>query len=171
MGSRSAASFERIEGASALHALVNLADLNRIDMTRLFLSGATILCWLVSGCQVQSYKGAKRYPLSGKVTVNGEPLDAGNISFLPEAGEQRVSGGVITDGAYHVSEADGANAGNYRVEIHWHRKTGRKFRDSDLGIMVDERKEGLPEQFHTKSKLRAEVSDKQTTFDFDLKLP
>jgi hypothetical protein len=106
--------------------------------------------------------------LSGKITYDGQTVDA-SISFLPESGEQRVSGGVITDGAYSVSEAEGANAGPYRVEIRWHKKTGRQFRDNDLGVMLDERKEGLPEMFHAKSALRVEVSADGTRFDFDLK--
>lgn len=127
------------------------------------------LCLLFSACQGQSYKGPRRYPLSGKITYDGAPVDAGNISFLPDGGEERVSGGVITDGAYSVSEADGANAGKYRVEIHWHKKTGRQFRDSGLNLLIDERKEGLPEKFHAQSALKVEVSPQATHFDFDLK--
>jgi len=121
------------------------------------------------GCQGQNYKGPKRFPLSGKITFDGQSVDAGNISFIPESGDQRVSGGVITDGAYSVSEADGANAGPYRVEIHWHKKTGRQFRDGGLDMMIDERKEGLPEKFHSQSTLRVDVSAKNSNFDFDLK--
>lgn len=138
-------------------------------MTRLLLVGVMILCGLLTGCQRQTYKGPKRYPLSGTITFDGQTVDAGNISFLPESGEQRVSGGVIKDGAYSISEADGGNAGPYRVEIRWHKKTGRQFRDRDLDMMLDERKEGLPEKFHTNSKLRVDLSAQQTTFDFDLK--
>jgi len=85
------------------------------------------VCLLLTACQGRSYKGAKRYPLSGKITFDGQVVDAGNISFLPAGGEARVSGGVIADGAYAVSEADGANAGPYRVEIHWHKKRGGSF--------------------------------------------
>lgn len=138
-------------------------------MMKLVPVGVVMLCALLTGCQRQDYKGAKRHPLSGKITFDGHPVDAGNISFLPESSELRVSGGVITDGAYAVSEPDGANAGTYRVEIRWHKKTGRQFKDRDLGVMLDERKEGLPEKFHAKSDLKVEVSAQQTTFDFDLK--
>jgi hypothetical protein len=35
--------------------------------------------------------------------------------------------------------------------------------------MYDERKEGLPPQFHEQSELTADVSAEKTTFDFDLK--
>lgn len=140
-------------------------------MMKLRIVGLLMVFVLLTGCQRQSYKGAKRYPLSGKITYDGQIVDAGNISFLPESGEQRVSGGTITDGIYNVSEADGANAGPYKVEIRWHKKTGRQFRDASLNMMLDERKEGLPEKFHANSELKIEVSPKATHFDFDLKSP
>ena len=85
-------------------------------------------CFVLSGCQGQRYKGPKRYPLSGKITYDSEPVDAGNISFIPESGHQRVSGGNITAGVYTVTEADGANSGPYRVEIHWHRRRAASLR-------------------------------------------
>lgn len=128
------------------------------------------LSLVIAGCSKRDYEGAQRFPLTGKVTYDGEAIDAGTISFLPMEGDkQRVSGDVITDGAYSVPEAKGANAGKYRVEIRWEKKTGKQFFVADLDMKVDERKEGLPPRFHQDSELTAEVSAKQTTFDFDLK--
>jgi hypothetical protein len=130
-----------------------------------------LLCLLASvlvGCGGPEYSGPRRYPLSGKVTVDGQPLDFGSISFIPADG-QRVSGGLIENGTYSVTEENGANAGKYRVEIRWLKLTGTKKRDPDSGEMYDERKEGLPEKYHAQSTLEADVSAKQTTFDFDLK--
>jgi hypothetical protein len=124
---------------------------------------------VLAGCGSQSYKGAKRYPLSGKVTYDGQPVDWGSIAFLPTSGDQRVSGGVIENGAYSVPEENGANAGKHRIEIHWLKLTGKKYLDRDSGEMADERKEALPPRFHTESTLRAEVGKGQTNFDFDLK--
>jgi predicted small lipoprotein YifL len=126
-----------------------------------------VVCLALAGCG-RSYEGPQRLPLSGKVTYDGEAVDAGTISFLPQSGEQRVSGGQIESGAYSVPEEQGANAGKYRVEIHWHKKTGKQFRDADLDMMLDERKEGLPPRFHRESELTVEVSPAQTTFDFHL---
>jgi hypothetical protein len=104
------------------------------------------------------------------VRVDGQPIEAGTISFLPtDHDRQRVSGGPITDGAYSVMEARGANAGVYRVEIHWFRKTGRMVLDALTGDMIEERKEGLPKRYHKASELTVEVAPGRTTFDFDLK--
>lgn len=128
------------------------------------------LCLVVAGCGKRAYQGDQRFPLSGKVTYDGEAIDLGSISFLPMEGDkQRVSGGQIEDGAYSVLEADGANAGKYRVEIHWAKLTGTQHFEPDLDMMVDDRKEALPPRFHQDSELTAEVSDKQTVFDFHLK--
>ena len=63
----------------------------------------------------------------------------------------------------------GANAGKHRVEIHWNKPTGKKVKDAWGEEIMDEYKEGLPAKYHQNSELKAEVSSKQTTFDFDLK--
>jgi hypothetical protein len=124
----------------------------------------------VCGCGNKEYNGDQRFPLSGKVTYDGVPIEWGSISFIPAAGtEQRASGGVIKDGVYSVPEAKGVNAGKHRVEIHWLKLTGRQVKAQDSEDMVDERVEALPEKFHKKSELTAEVGPEQTNFDFDLK--
>ncbi len=125
---------------------------------------------IVAGCNQRNYTGAQRYPLSGKVTIDGQPIDFGSISFLPtEGGGERVSGGLIENGAYTVIEEQGANAGKHRVEIRWRKMTGKKVRDPDSGEMYDQRQEGLPARYHSASELTADVGPKQTTFDFHLK--
>ena len=137
------------------------------------LRNLLLLGWMAvacAGCSPRSYPGEKRYPLTGKVTYDGAPVDWGSISFLPEGGgAQRVSGGLIENGAYAVTEEQGANAGKHRVEVRWLKKTGKKYRDPDSDAMLDERKEALPAKYHAQSTLTADVSAGQTTFDFDLK--
>jgi hypothetical protein len=129
-----------------------------------------LIAVIFAGCGQREYSGPQRFPLSGKVTYDGEPVDAGSISFLPLSGtELRVSGGTIEGGAYSVPEPQGANAGKYRVEIRWQKRTGKKIRDPQSMEMVDQRAEGLPAKFHKDSELTAEVSAGQTKFDFDLK--
>lgn len=128
----------------------------------------TLLAILV-GCGRQ-YNGDQRFPLSGKVTFDGQPIDYGTITFIPATGDkQRVSGGTILDGVYSVSEETGANQGDHRVEIHWFKKNGKQFLDPDTQIMMDKRDEGLPQKFHKNSTLKADVSATQSKFDFDLK--
>jgi len=124
---------------------------------------------LIAGCGSREYTGERRFPLSGKVSVDGQPMEFGVISFLPEGEGGRVSGGPIKNGTYAVDEARGATAGKYRVEIRWNKPTGRRVKDAYGEEIMDEYKEGLPDKYHTKSELTAEVSSKQTMFDFELK--
>lgn len=135
------------------------------------LLSVSLLCAILTGCG-QSYKGDQRYAVSGKVTydADGEVIDVGTISFIPMSGDkQRVSGGLIENGAYTITEEMGPNAGQYRVEIRWAKKTGEQFPDPATRTMIDRRNEGLPPKFHKDSILTADVSAAQTKFDFDLK--
>jgi hypothetical protein len=127
------------------------------------------LCAAFAGCSKPEYSGAQRFPLSGKVTYEGQPIDVGSISFLPQGDDQRVSGGYIMDGKYSVPEAQGANAGKHRIEIRWQKLTGKKTRDPHSEDVTEQRAEGLPAKYHKDSELTVEVSEKQTMFDFDLK--
>jgi hypothetical protein len=134
--------------------------------TGLVLATVVGLC---EGCTSRPYEGEQRIPLHGKVTVDGRPVDAGTISFVPvDASKHRPSGGSILDGEYKVEEAMGANAGSYRVEIHWQKPTGKKIRAIDSDEMVEQRAEGLPAKYHKNTELTAEVAPDKTEFNFDL---
>jgi hypothetical protein len=127
------------------------------------------LCAVLAGCGGSKYSGAKRYPLAGEVTFEGQPVDLGSITFLPADGKGRPSGGVIENGKYEVPEEKGANAGTFHVEIHWLKRTGKKLKDAESGEMYDERKEAIPDKFQTNSELTVEVPLPQNRHDFKLK--
>jgi major membrane immunogen (membrane-anchored lipoprotein) len=63
----------------------------------------------------------KRYPVSGTVTYNGNPLEKGEISFVSEDLKSNIGAtGTITNGSYSLSTGgndDGAQAGKYKVTI------------------------------------------------------
>jgi len=126
------------------------------------------LCAVLSGCGGPKYKGDKQYPLAGDVTFDGQPVDLGSISFMPQ-GKGRSTGGVIKDGKYAVPEEMGANAGTYRVEIHWLKRTGRQLRDAETGEMYDERREAIPDKLNTNPDLTIEVPQPENRHDFKLK--
>jgi hypothetical protein len=129
-----------------------------------------VWCLVLAGCGRRDYTGERRYAISGKVLVDGQPIGMGVISFLPQGEAGRVAGGPIADGVYDIPEAKGPNAGLHRVEIHWNKLTGRKIPNPmDPSEMIDEMAVGLPEKYNTKSELTAQVSAGQTKFDFDLK--
>jgi len=76
--------------------------------------------FLGTGCGGGDGLGA-RYPVSGKVTYQGRPVEQGTIAFLPvDNAAGRPASGTIVDGEYTLStlgDRDGALPGNYRVTV------------------------------------------------------
>ena len=70
---------------------------------------------LFVGCGSENPRGRKA--ISGHVTLDGGPLDQGNIEFHPmfEGGLQ--SGGRIAGGSYSIPAHEGVIVGKYRVAI------------------------------------------------------
>ena len=127
----------------------------------------TIGLALFTGCSQGPYDGKPRIPLRGKVTYDGKPID-GLISFIPKEESNRLSGGTVEAGNYSVPEAQGANAGTYRVEVHSLQLNGNLYKDPDTLEMRPELEESLPEKYNRRSDLTVEVSETQNQFDFDL---
>jgi hypothetical protein len=121
------------------------------------------------GCGAEEGDGL--HPLSGTVTFDGEPIDLGSIALIPAGGGtagQRASGGVIQNGTYEIPAEKGPNAGTYRIEIHWLKKTGRVLTDPMSGDKYDERKEALPARFHSKSDLTVAIPAPDDKHDLKL---
>jgi predicted small lipoprotein YifL len=102
-------------------------------MKRMFSSRSVLLVLVavcsVAGCGKQLPPMA---PVSGKVTVGGQPLTSGQVAFLPDlgapsdaakgGGEQTVglsAGQISSDGTYKIFTAgkEGAPAGKYKVTV------------------------------------------------------
>lgn len=127
-----------------------------------------LLVSVMFGCgSGPAYQGPQRIPLSGKVTLDGTPVDGGTISFIPTV-KGNPAGGPIVNGTYTVSEEQGANEGAHRVEIRWLKPTGEKRKDDDTGEMIDVVKEVVPEKFNIQSELKAEIKSDKKEFDFNL---
>jgi hypothetical protein len=66
------------------------------------------------GCKPRS----DRLAISGKVTLNGVPLDEGTIRFASARAEKiSASGTTIENGQYRIPQEKGLRPGTYRVEI------------------------------------------------------
>ena len=79
--------------------------------------------WLVAllaSCGADDGLG-KRYPVSGTVTYNGNPLEKGEISFVSEDLKSNLgASGQITNGSYTLSTGgndDRAQVGKYKVTV------------------------------------------------------
>ena len=122
----------------------------------------------VAGC---GSGASARSPVHGSVSYDGEPVDFGGIAFLPEdeaEGEHRPRvTGDFHDGHYDLDARRGPLPGKYRVQIYWHKKTGKKV-PGEGGRQKDEIKEGIPPKYNEKSELIRDVQPGANTIDFDL---
>jgi hypothetical protein len=71
----------------------------------------------VLGCNGES--GPRYIPVTGKVTLDGEPLTGGTVYFFPENEGQSSYGGITKDGTYELYCVDQAGAvmGQHRVSV------------------------------------------------------
>ncbi len=123
-------------------------------------------CLVTAGCSGGDPLG--RQTISGKVTLDGRPLDSGTIHFEPldETGGHG-SGGVITDGRYELPAAHGLPEGNYRVSI-----SAPEVIDQEpvMGRELPPPAERVPPRYNIESQLTAKVTNEGPNgFDFQLK--
>jgi hypothetical protein len=132
---------------------------------------AVVLLSFVSGCGsgAPTEDGPPRIPVSGKVSLDGTPIDGGMITFVPKDQNFRPTGGPIENGEYSVPREKGGNAGSYLVQITWPRPTGKKVNDPDTGEMVDVMQESVPKTYNTASTLEVTLSEDNNVHNFELK--
>jgi len=71
-----------------------------------------------------------RLPISGDVTLDGQPLDQGAIQFEPFDKTSKLNaGGVITNGKFQIATEQGLPPGKYKVVINSVPKDTRKAED------------------------------------------
>ena len=127
--------------------------------------GVLALCFAammvaVSACD-GSADGLPREPVSGTVTLDGEPLAAGAIQFFPkQAGGVAVSGGsTVEDGQFSISREYGLVPGSYKVAINASessngdsKKKGQKSRKKSTST-----KDIIPAKYNSETTLTAEI--------------
>lgn len=82
------------------------------------------MVWLCPGC-TKGIVEPKRVPVSGRVTLGGQPVTQGTVFFLPQGDNEKTSvhpasGMIAADGAYHMStftSRDGVVPGEYQVLV------------------------------------------------------
>jgi hypothetical protein len=81
-----------------------------------FSALALALVWSATGCG-----GARPVPVSGTVTLDGQPVDAATVVFIPKEGKGRQASGLTgTDGKFRLTTSttgDGALPGEYVVLV------------------------------------------------------
>ncbi|MFO7905620.1 MAG: hypothetical protein ACQESR_05460 [Planctomycetota bacterium] len=120
-----------------------------------------VMCVLGCGPQKEEYK------VTGEVTVDGEPVDRGSISFVPEDGTGATGGGIIEDGKYEAMVPPGDKI----VKVSGFRVTGQGAADPDLNPdqKVDLTAPMTGKQYNSdETPLRATIEGDAEGLDFDL---
>ncbi|MCR9120517.1 MAG: hypothetical protein NXI22_26590 [bacterium] len=125
-----------------------------------------LLCGLV-GC---GSSGPQRETLSGEVTLNGEALPTGSITFAPQAGGETGTSAEIIDGKFAITDPQyGLSTGDYKVEITSAQKTGVMAPGPGPNGMVEEIKQIIPARYNLNTELTATItSTGENQFSFPL---
>jgi len=135
-------------------------------MRNSLLITAAVLATL--GCNSQrqpAYAALGLVEVSGKVTMDGEPLANANVAFENPETRTFSIGATNAAGLYKLmfnSEKSGCTPGRKVVRISPYRPT-----DSDPDEAPPPGSK-IPEKYNRKSELAAEVDSSHRTFDFDL---
>jgi hypothetical protein len=122
--------------------------------------------WL--GCGGDS---SGRYAITGTVTLDGAPLDKGNISFQPTEGAKTTSGAIVNAGSFSIPKDKGLLPGKYRVEVYAAAPGGGGAADADAppGEGPPPPKELVPPDWNEESKQTIEVK-KEGPFKFSFEI-
>ncbi len=104
----------------------------------------------IAGCSAD----AKHGTVGGTVTLDGEPLSAGLIRFVPVDGQTATADATIADGKYTAR----VPVGNKRVSISAPKVVGkRKAYETPDSPTIDIVEELLPARYNVESELTLEV--------------
>ena len=140
---------------------------------RVSIGLAIVVVAVISGCGVRA---ADRCEVRGAVTLNGTPIDGGNIQFEPLGKSKTTfSGALIQQGRYEIPARKGLAPGSYRVRIYWPEKLDPRMLKAPVPgqqLSPEEApraKEQVPAKFNRDSELTVEVEqDGANAFDFAL---
>jgi hypothetical protein len=117
-----------------------------------------------AGCE-----GAKRGAVCGQVTLDGQPVDGGEIRFIPAVGIPAWA--KIAKGRYAIGGSAGPSIGEARVEIRQARKTGKSIPaapPAPPNAMIEQTVEAIPARYNLRSELTAKIEPGNNVADFAL---
>ncbi len=132
---------------------------------------ATLCFMSATGCGSDNPLG--RQAISGRVTLDGSPLDQGTISFSPQADNGVSSGTTLRNGEYAIAASKGLPPGKYVVRIHSivSDPANKNKVSSESGAPVTGLPgvERIPPAYNANSTLSIEVvAGRKVEFNFDL---
>lgn len=125
---------------------------------------ATLACVLATGCGPSK----NEFPVSGKISVAGEPIPNGAIVFYAVDGATPVGGGTIKDGTYTAN----VPPGDKQVTVTGNKITGQAPMDASMpgSPMIDTREDVVPAIYgqQTTTPLKATITAETKDLNFEL---
>ncbi len=107
---------------------------------RKFILSVFLVCLLGCGSE-------KASSIKGTITLDGNPLLLGNLTFVPIMPEtNKKASSAVINGTYSIENYEGFNPGTYWVEINWAKATGKKVPSADPGILMEQTIQGAISQ-------------------------
>jgi hypothetical protein len=131
-------------------------------------SCALLMAATVAGCGKDGYLELGLVEVTGKVTLDGQPLPYAKVVFEGDDKRQAI-GTTDSGGNYKLmydSQTPGAMPGPKTVRI---TTADVDVEGGGAGEGSEAAKERVPAKYNAKSELKADVSAANKTFDFDLK--
>jgi len=117
------------------------------------------------GCFLPGCGGSGPLPVSGTVTLDGQPLPSGDILFEPVDGTTSSDGGTIKDGKFSFT----SKPGKMKVKIVALREAPGPPLKGAMGEPLPNTQQYLPAKYNTATELTAEVKKGgDNKFDFAL---
>lgn len=117
---------------------------------------------LLAGCS-----DSKVAEVTGTVTVDGQPVEKGSISFIPANGQGPTAGSDIKDGKYIAAKV---STGSVKVQIRVPKVAGKKklYDKGEDSQYVDTFKESLPKKYNDDTELRFDVQSGKNEKNWEL---
>jgi hypothetical protein len=130
---------------------------------RLAVCALGLVLWAsLAGC------GDGKGSVQGTVTLDGQPVATGSVTFVKSEGGRLVrEGAVIQNGSFR----SGVPPGKYAIEVNGQKVVGKR---KHLGLsgaeeLVDVTEELFPAWYNTKTELTAEITSGANTLKLDLR--
>jgi hypothetical protein len=124
---------------------------------------AVALFVLLAGCS-----NNRMAQVTGTVSLDGQPIDKGSISFIPADGKGATAGSEIKDGKYNVSKV---SPGTMLVQIRYAKVSGtKKLYDAPGSKTRDTYTEVLPKKYNDDTELRFDVQPGRNEKNWELSL-
>jgi hypothetical protein len=126
--------------------------ISRFDV---FPACCVILIVCFAGC---GKTGPEIAPVSGRITLDGQPLEKADIVFQPDGSKPPSSGRADADGRYQLAYKRGVMGGH----------VGPNTVRITISPDVVANPPNIPAKYNTDSELKREVKSGQNEFNFDL---